>query len=68
MTGWHTRIQGTTYRLTENGRLQKEETVSRTHIDNAQQERQSNAARAVHEELLALAIRRMEHRTEEQNR
>lgn len=56
------------YRLTEHGRLQKEETVSRTHIDNAQQERQSNAARAVHEELLALAIRRMEHDTEEQSR
>ena len=69
MTGtWRTRIQGNTYRLAEHGRLEKEETVSRTHIDNAQQERQSNAARAVHEELLALAIRRMEHRTEEQPR
>lgn len=46
------------YRLTEHGRLQKEAPMSRTHIDNAQQERQSNAARAVHEELLALALRR----------
>lgn len=68
MTGWHTRIQGITYRLTEHGRLQKEEPVSRTHIDNALQERRSNAARAVHAELLQLAIRRMEHRTEEQPR
>ena len=42
--------------------------MSRTHIDNALQQRQSNAARAVHEELLALAIRRMEHRNEEQPR
>lgn len=42
--------------------------MSRTHIDNALQERRSNASRAVHEELLALAIRRMEHRTEEQPR
>ena len=42
--------------------------MSRTHIDNALQERRSNASRGVHEELLALAIRRMEHRTEEEAR
>ena len=66
MTGWHTRINGDTYRLTEHGRLQKEAPMSRTHIDNAQQERQSNAARAVHEELLALARRRMEEHARQQ--
>lgn len=26
MTGWHTRIQGTMYRLTDTGRLEREET------------------------------------------
>ena len=26
MTGWHTRIQGNTYRLAEDGRLEREET------------------------------------------
>ena len=66
MIGWHTRIQGITYRLTEHGRLQKEEPMSRTHIDNAQQERQSNAARAVHAELLALALRRAEEHARQQ--
>ena len=42
--------------------------MSRTHIDNAQQERQSNAARAVHNELLQLAIRRAEEHAKEQPR
>ena len=66
MTGtWQTAIQGNTYRLTENGRLQKEAPMSNTHIQNMQTDRQRDAARAVHAELLALAIRRMEHRTEE---
>ena len=69
MTGtWHTRINGNTYRLTENGRLQKEEPMSNTHIQNMETDRQRDAARAVHNELLQLAIRRMEHRTEEQPR
>ena len=54
------------YRLTEHGRLQKEAPMSRTHIDNAQQERQSNAARAVHDELLALALRRAEQHARQQ--
>ena len=68
MTGWHTRIHGNTYRLAETGRLQKEEPMSRTHIDNAQQERQSNAARAVHDELLALALRRAEQHARQKER
>lgn len=66
MTGtWHTRIQGTTYRLTENGQLQKEAPMSNTHIQNMETDRHRDATRAVHDELLQLAIRRMEHRTKE---
>ena len=66
MSGWHTRIQGNTYRLTEHGRLQKEEPMSNTHIQNMETDRQRDVTRAVHNELLQLAIRRMEHRTEEE--
>ena len=67
MTGtWRTNWRGIEYRLTEHGRLEKEETVSNTHIQNMETDRQRDAARAVHAELLQLAIRRMEHRTEEQ--
>ena len=54
------------YRLTEDGQLEKEEPMSNTHIQNMETDRQRDATRAVHNELLALAIRRMEHRTEEQ--
>ena len=56
--------------LTENGQLQKEETVSNTHIQNMQTDRHRDATRAVHEELLALALRRAEEhaRQKEQNR
>ena len=68
MTGWHTRIQGITYRLTETGRLEKEEPMSNTHIQNMETDRQRDVTRAVHNELLQLAIRRMEHRTEEKTR
>lgn len=39
--------------------------MSNTHIQNMETDRQRDAARAVHNELLQLAIRRMEHRTEE---
>ena len=61
MTGtWQTAIQGNTYRLTENGRLQKEAPMSNTHIQNMQTDRHRDVTRAVHDELLALAIRRME--------
>ena len=42
--------------------------MSTAHLDQMRENRQRDAARAVHEELLALAIRRMEHRTEEQPR
>ena len=56
------------YRLTEDGQLQKEEPMSNTHIQNMETDRQRDVARAVHNELLQLAIRRMEHRTEEQPR
>ena len=65
MTGWHTRIHGDMYRLTETGRLEKEEPMSNTHIQNMETDRQRDVTRAVHNELLQLAIRRMEHRTEE---
>lgn len=66
---WHTRINGNTYRLTENGQLQKEEPMSNTHIQNMETDRHRDATRAVHDELLQLAIRRAEeHRTEERNR
>ena len=67
MTGtWRTRIHGNTYRLTEHGQLQKEAPMSNTHIQNMQTDRHRDAARAVHDELLQLAIRRAEeHRTEE---
>ena len=42
--------------------------MSTAHLDQMRENRQRDAARAVHAELLALAIRRMEHRTEEQPR
>ena len=51
------------YRLTEDGQLQKEEPMSNTHIQNMQTDRQRDAARAVHDELLALALRRAEEHT-----
>ena len=66
---WHTRINGDMYRLTEHGRLQKEEPMSNTHIQNMETDRHRDATRAVHDELLQLAIRRAEeHRTEEEAR
>ena len=67
MTGtWRTRIQDNTYRLTENGQLQKEAPMSNTHIQNMQTDRHRDATRAVHDELLQLALRRAEeHRTKE---
>lgn len=65
---WTTRVQGRSYYLTEHGRLEKEEPMSNTHIQNMETDRQRDAARAVHNELLQLAIRRAEHRTEEQPR
>ena len=40
--------------------------MSHAHLEQMCENRQRDAARAVHAELLALAIRRMEHRTEEQ--
>ena len=42
--------------------------MSTAHLDQMREDRQRDAARAVHNELLQLAIRRMEHRTEEQPR
>ena len=65
MTGtWQTAIQGNTYRLTENGQLEKEEPMSNTHIQNMETDRHREALRAVHDELLQLAIRRMKHTKE----
>ena len=40
--------------------------MSTAHLDQMRENRQRDAARAVHNELLQLAIRRMEHRTEEE--
>ena len=66
MTGtWQTAIQGNTYRLTENGQLEKEEPMSNTHIQNMETDRHRDATRAVHAELLQLAIRRAEQHTKE---
>ena len=42
--------------------------MSTAHLDQMREDRQRDVTRAVHNELLQLAIRRMEHRTEEQNR
>lgn len=42
--------------------------MSHAHLERMHENRQRDAARAVHAELLQLAIRRMEHRTEEQPR
>ena len=39
--------------------------MSTAHLDQMREDRQRDAARAVHNELLQLALRRMEHRTEE---
>jgi len=71
MTGWHTRINGNTYRLTDTGQLQpaqRKDPMSTAHLERMTTDRHREALRAVHDELLQLAIRRMEHRTEEQPR
>lgn len=53
------------YRLTEDGQLQKEEPMSNTHIQNMETDRQRDATRAVHNELLQLVARRAEQHTKE---
>lgn len=69
MTGtWHTRIQDNTYRLAETGQLQKEETVSNTHIQNMQTDRDRDVTRAVHDELLQLVARRAEEHARQQEK
>ena len=57
---WQTIIGGHTYVLTENGQLQKEAPMSNTHIQNMETDRHRDATRAVHDELLQLALRRAE--------
>ena len=42
--------------------------MSTAHLDQMREERQSNAARAVHAELLALALRRAEQHAKDQPR
>ena len=42
--------------------------MSTAHLDQMRENRQRDATRAVHAELLQLAIRRMEHRTKETSR
>ena len=61
---WRTSWRCNTYRLTENGQLEKEEPMSNTHIQNMETDRHRDATRAVHNELLQLALRRMEHTKE----
>ena len=68
MNYWRTRIHGNLYRLTEDGQLEKEEPMSNTHIQNMQTDRHRDAARAVHDELLALAIRRAEEHARQQEK
>lgn len=63
---WTTRVQGRPYYLTEDGRLQKEEPMSNTHIQNMETDRHRDAARAVHDELLQLALRRAEEHARQQ--
>ena len=66
---WITTIRGLTYELAHDGRLQPAQRIgaamSTAHLDQIRENRQRDVTRAVHAELLQLAIRRMEHRTEE---
>lgn len=69
---WITNYRGLTYELDHHGRLQPAQRIgaamSTAHLDQMRENRQRDVTRAVHAELLQLAIRRMEHRTEEQPR
>ena len=70
---WTTNYKGTRFVLDHHGRLQPAQRIgaamSTAHLDQMREDRQRDAARAVHAELLQLAIRRAaEHRTEEQPR
>ena len=56
------------YRLTEDGQLEKEEPMSNTHIQNMETDRQRDATRAVHKELLALLLRREARRRAQEER
>ena len=66
---WTTNYAGTAYVLAHDGRLQPAQrtgaAMSTAHLEQMRENRQRDAARAVHAELLQLAIRRMEHDTEE---
>ena len=62
---WRTSWRCNTYRLAENGQLQKEKPMSNTHIQNMQTDRHRDATRAVHDELLQLVARRAEQHTKE---
>ena len=68
MNYWKTHFNGNTYRLTEHGRLEKEEHVSTAHLEQMRENRHRDVARAVHAELLQLAIRRAEQHAKEQPR
>ena len=61
---WTTNYKGTTYVLDHHGRLQPAQRIgaamSTAHLDQMRESRQRDVTRAVHNELLALAIRRME--------
>ena len=67
---WTTNYKGTTYVLDHHGRLQPAQRIgaamSTAHLDQMRENRQRDATRAVHAELLQLAIRRAEQHAKEQ--
>lgn len=66
---WTTTYAGTTYVLDHHGRLQpaqRKTDMATTHIERMTNDRERDAQRAVHEELLALALRRAEQHAKEQ--
>ena len=67
---WITNYAGTTYVLDHQGRLQPAQrtgaAMSTAHLDQMRENRQRDAARAVHNELLQLATRRAEEHARQQ--
>ena len=69
---WTTTFRGRTYVLGLHGQLEPATTngaaMSTAHLEQSRQDRSRHVQRAVHDELLALAIRRMEYHPEEEQR
>lgn len=69
---WTTNYAGTTYVLDHHGRLQPAQRIgaamSTAHLEQMRENRQRDVTRAVHAELLQLAIRRAEEHAKEQPR